>query len=174
MIFQISLNKTLFHLKNQDLMKKASIDHLLYQPMLVFIQHILISIEVRYMIGVLVVTHKMDLGVMVNANGLWLDADLFNLMLLNLVTLSFATVSYLQTHPSAMEHINKCLDGYTNIIEDSGECGVLVHYGWHYFIGCTHSISEKENIHMSEIIAKCFKLSLYLNFIINKVINIII
>ena len=51
-------------------MKKASIGHLLYQPMLVFILHILIFIEVRFMIGVLVVTHKMDLGVMANASGL--------------------------------------------------------------------------------------------------------
>ena len=129
MIFQISLNKTLFHLKNQDHMKKASIDHLLYQPMLVFILHILIFIEVRFMIGVLVVTHKMDLGVMANASGLWLDADQFSLMLLNLATLSFATVSYLLMHLSAMEHINKCLDGSTNITEDSGECGELAHYG---------------------------------------------
>lgn len=118
------------------------------------------------MIGAVVVTPKTVPGVMVNASGFWQDADQSSLMCQNQDITNFATVSYQQMHHFAMELINRCLDGFINIIEDSGECGVLLQYGWLYFIGCTLFISEELERYLAiiEWLISLFKLS-KINFI---------
>ena len=87
-------------------MKKEDTDHLLCQPLQVYIQPIYICTEQRDTIGVHVVIHRIHHSVMVNANGFLQDADLLLLMYLNLVITNYATVKCQQMHHSVMEVTN--------------------------------------------------------------------
>jgi len=123
MISLISLNKKSYSLANHVPTKKESTDLPLCLLTLVFSQLTSISTEERLTIGALAVTLRSLPGVMVNASGFSLDADLFLSMYQSLVTISSATASFLQTLLSAMELISTCLNGSTNTTEASGDFG---------------------------------------------------
>lgn len=123
MISLISLNKRSYSLVNHVPTKKESTDLPLCLLMLVFSQLTSISTEARLTIGALVATLRSLLGVMVNASGFSLDADLFLSMYLSLVTISYATASFHPTLLSAMVLISTCSNGSTNTTEASGVFG---------------------------------------------------
>lgn len=123
-------------------MKKANIVHPHSLHMLVSIQLTSISTELKFMTGALVVILRTHPSVMVNASGFWLDAVLFSLTYLNLVTISSATANSLLMHLSAMELISWCWDGQMQIIEAFGVSGVLCLSGQQWLTGCLLSTSE--------------------------------
>ena len=128
--------------KKTDLMRKESTDLPACQPLLVSIQLILTFTEEKFTIGVDVVTHKTVLSVMGNASGSWQDVARWHLTLLNQDITNYATVKCHRMHHSAMELISFYWDGYINIIEDFGACGVLHHSGDASDIGCSLSTNE--------------------------------
>ena len=125
-----------------DHMKKEDIDHQACPPTQVYFPLIYICIELNNMIGVVVVIRNITHSVMVNANGLWLDADQSTLMFPRAVTISFVIVRWVQMRHSAMEHISTWSNGHLRIIEVSGASLQWLLGGVPWAIGCSLSTSD--------------------------------
>lgn len=140
----ISLSKMSFNSKNQDPMRKASIDLLLYLPMPVFSLPISISTVLRFTIGVLAVTLRTHPSAMASASGSWQDAAPLPSTSRSRAISSFATVRCPQMHPSATVLIRRCLDGLPTTTEVSGAWQVLPPSGAASHTGCSPSTSEQQ------------------------------
>ena len=124
-------------------MRREDTDHLQCPLMQVSIPLTYTCKEQSYMIGAVVVTLRTPHSVMVNASGSLLDADLFHLTCLSLVTISFAIVNLLPTHHFVMELINISIDGVLKITEVFGVFGESFLSGAASLTGCSLSTSEK-------------------------------
>ncbi len=142
MISLTSQSKKLLTWLRIVLMKRVNIDHLLFQLSLVYSQPTFTCIVPRCTIGAHAVTLRTHPSVMVNASGSWHAADQFLSTFLNQATTSFATAKCQQMRHSATVLIKLWSDGFTNTIEVSGDCGVLVPSGLVSHTGCSPSTSE--------------------------------
>ena len=150
---QISLIKRSFHWWRVDTTKRASTDHHHYLHMLDTFLLMYTFTEVKFTIGVLVVTHRTHHSATDNANGWSQDWDLFHLMFQKVDTSNYAIVKCQQMLLSVIRLTKTFLDGIRSIIKDSLTFGEWVFIGEQSYIGFTHSIS---NLIWTPFLGECF------------------
>lgn len=124
-------------------MKKESTDLLPCQPMLVSSPLTSISIVERFMTGAHVATLRTPPSAMASASGSWPDAVQWHSTFQNQATLSYAIAKCRPMPLSAMEHINKSSDGFTDNTVASGAWMVFSVSGCASPTGCSLSTSEQ-------------------------------